>query len=110
MRFLPFLPLFQKVNFRISKKCIFARAAAKPPDFIVLDIMMPKVVGIEVCRCIRANQVAVRHGPRSVRSNQRSAQDGHQDTILVRPDIPELEAGGHIWAVSLPAGYVGGQG
>ena len=28
--------------------------------------------------------------------------------ILFWPEIPELEAGGHIWAVSIPASYVGG--
>ncbi|MFI2645108.1 response regulator transcription factor [Streptomyces sp. NPDC018610] len=32
-----------------------ARAAARPPDLVVLDLMLPGMDGLEVCRRIRAN-------------------------------------------------------
>jgi two-component system, OmpR family, alkaline phosphatase synthesis response regulator PhoP len=31
------------------------RIAAKPPDVLVLDLMLPQVDGLEVCRVVRAN-------------------------------------------------------
>src|SRR6266404_87804 len=31
--------------------------AARPPDLVVLDLMLPHVDGLEVCRAVRANEV-----------------------------------------------------
>ena len=40
----------------------------QPPALVVLDVMLPKLDGFEVCRRLRASQSAVRHsdahGPR----------------------------------------------
>jgi two-component system alkaline phosphatase synthesis response regulator PhoP len=33
------------------------RIAAKPPDVLVLDLMLPQVDGLEVCRTVRANDL-----------------------------------------------------
>jgi len=136
-----------------------AMTSEKRPDLILLDIMMPKMDGIEVCRHIRANQslpfmpiimVTARSNSKDVVAGLEAGADEYltkpvdhaalvarvksmlrikslHDKVLEQsaqlkvqlktatkiqslfwPDIPELEAGGHIWAVSLPAGYVGG--
>src|ERR1051325_6972860 len=34
-------------------------ALANPPDLLLLDIMLPKMNGYEICRAIRANQLEV---------------------------------------------------
>ncbi|HET6495767.1 MAG TPA: response regulator, partial [Thermoleophilia bacterium] len=39
-----------------------AAARARPPDLIVLDLMLPGVDGLEVCRRLRA-ETATRHIP-----------------------------------------------
>src|SRR5258707_12849742 len=31
--------------------------AARPPDLVVLDLMLPHVDGLEVCRAVRASEV-----------------------------------------------------
>ncbi|MGD2271772.1 MAG: SpoIIE family protein phosphatase [Desulfobacterales bacterium] len=136
-----------------------AMAVEKRPDLILLDIMMPKMDGIEVCRRIRADtslpfmpiiMVTAKADSKDVVAGLEAGGDEYltkpvdhsalvarvksmlrikelHDTVLEQsaqlkfqletatkiqslfwPKIPELKAGGHIWAVSVPAAYVGG--
>ena len=129
------------------------------PDLILLDIMMPKMDGIEVCRHIRADaslpfipiiMVTAKADSKDVVAGLEAGGDEYltkpvdhaalvarvksmlrikelHDTVLKQsaqlkaqletatqiqslfwPKIPELKAGGHIWAESAPASYVGG--
>ena len=129
------------------------------PDLILLDIMMPKMDGIEVCRHIRADaslpfipiiMVTAKADSKDVVAGLEAGGDEYltkpvdhaalvarvksmlrikelHDSVLKQsaqlkaqletatqiqslfwPKIPELEAGGHIWAESAPASYVGG--
>ena len=136
-----------------------AMAREKQPDLILLDIMMPKMDGIEVCQHIRADpslpfmpiiMVTAKADSKDVVAGLEAGGDEYltkpvdhaalvarvksmlrikalHDTVLEQsaqlkvqletatkiqslfwPRIPELKAGGHIWAVSVPATYVGG--
>jgi serine phosphatase RsbU (regulator of sigma subunit) len=136
-----------------------AMARDAQPDLILLDIMMPKMDGIEVCRHIRADaslpfmpiiMVTAKADSKDIVAGLEAGGDeyltkpvdhaalvarvksmlrikGLHDTVLEQsaqlkaqletasqiqslfwPKIPELQAGGHIWAKSDPAGYVGG--
>ncbi len=136
-----------------------AMARDKQPDLILLDIMMPKMDGIEVCRHIRADaslpfipiiMVTAKADSKDVVAGLEAGGDEYltkpvdhaalvarvksmlrikelHDTVLEQsaqlkaqletatkiqslfwPKIPELTAGGHIWAKSAPATYVGG--
>ena len=136
-----------------------AMARDTQPDLILLDIMMPKMDGIEVCRHIRADtslpfipiiMVTAKADSKDVVAGLEAGGDEYltkpvdhaalvarvksmlrikelHDTVLEQsaqlkaqletatqiqslfwPKIPELEAGGHIWAESAPAIYVGG--
>ena len=55
-----------KDNFEAQNYCVhlardgregLAVALASPPDLLVLDIMLPKVNGFEICRALRANRL-----------------------------------------------------
>jgi len=136
-----------------------ALAREKQPDLILLDIMMPKVDGIEVCRILRADSslpfmpiimVTAKTDSKDIVAGLEAGADEYltkpvdqaalvarvksmlrikllHDTVLEQsaklkvqlktaskiqslfwPDISELEGGSHIWAVSVPAAYVGG--
>lgn len=136
-----------------------AMAREKLPDLILLDIMMPLIDGLEVCRRLKADSslpfmpiimVTARADSKDVVAGLDAGGDEYltkpvdhaslvarvksmlrikslHDTVIEQsaqlesqlktatkiqslfwPDIPELEAGGHIWALSVPAGYVGG--
>jgi serine phosphatase RsbU (regulator of sigma subunit) len=136
-----------------------AMAKDAQPDLILLDIMMPKMDGIEVCRHIRADaslpfipiiMVTAKADSKDVVAGLEAGGDEYltkpvdhaalvarvksmlrikelHDTVLEQsaqlkaqletatqiqslfwPKIPELQAGGHIWAESAPASYVGG--
>ena len=136
-----------------------ALAREKQPDLILLDIMMPKVDGIEVCRILRADpslpfmpiiMVTAKTDSKDIVAGLEAGADEYltkpvdqaalvarvksmlrikslHDTVLEQssklkvqlktatkiqslfwPDLSELKGGNHIWAVSVPAGYVGG--
>lgn len=136
-----------------------AMAREKQPDLMLLDIMMPKMDGIEVCRRIKGDpslpflpiiMVTAKADSKDVVAGLEAGGDEYltkpvdhaalvarvksmlrikelHDTVLEQsaqlrvqletatkiqslfwPRIPELKAGGHIWAVSVPATYVGG--
>jgi sigma-B regulation protein RsbU (phosphoserine phosphatase) len=136
-----------------------ALAREKHPDLILLDIMMPKLDGLEVCRRLKGDPslpfmpiilVTAKSDSKDVVAGLEAGGDEYltkpvdhaalvarvksmlrikllHDTVIEQssqlkiqlktatkiqslfwPEIPELEAGRHIWAVSVPATYVGG--
>jgi serine phosphatase RsbU (regulator of sigma subunit) len=136
-----------------------AMAREKKPDLMLLDIMMPKMDGIEVCRRIKEDSalpfmpiimVTAKADSKDVVAGLDAGGDEYltkpvnhaelvarvksmlrikelHDKVLEQsaqlrvqletatkiqslfwPRIPELKGGGHIWAVSVPATYVGG--
>ena len=134
-------------------------AREKQPDLILLDIMMPKMDGIEVCRRIKGDpslpfmpiiMVTAKADSKDVVAGLEAGGDEYltkpvdhaalvarvksmlrikdlHDTVIEQsaqlkiqletatkiqslfwPEIPGMEAGSHVWATSVPAGYVGG--
>jgi serine phosphatase RsbU (regulator of sigma subunit) len=136
-----------------------AKARENQPDLVLLDIMMPKMDGIEVCRHLKGDtslpfmpiiMVTAKADSKDVVAGLNAGADEYlvkpvnhaalvarvksmlrikslHDTVLEQsaqlktqlktaskvqslfwPKIPDLRAGSHIWAVSVPAAYVGG--
>jgi sigma-B regulation protein RsbU (phosphoserine phosphatase) len=131
----------------------------RKPDLILLDVMMPKLDGIEVCKRVKSDpnlpfvpiiMVTARADSRDIVAGLDAGADEYltkpynhaalvarvksmlrikslHDQVLDQsaqlerqlkaatiiqalfwPKIPGLTGGGHVWAVSVPAGYVGG--
>jgi serine phosphatase RsbU (regulator of sigma subunit) len=136
-----------------------AMARDKQPDLILLDIMMPKLDGLAVCRRLKENpslpfmpiiMVTAKADSKDIVAGLEAGGDEYltkpvdhaalvarvksmlrikslHDRVLEQsgllkhqlmtatkvqtlfwPVIPELEAGSHIWALSIPATYIGG--
>jgi phosphoserine phosphatase RsbU/P len=136
-----------------------AMVADRQPDLILLDVMMPKIDGIEVCRRVKSTpdlpfipiiMVTAKTDSRDIVAGLDAGADEYltkpyshsaliarvksmlrikslHDQVLEQsvqlerqlktattiqslfwPKIPALGGGGHVWAVSVPAGYVGG--
>ena len=136
-----------------------AIARETQPDLILLDIMMPKMDGIEVCRHLKQDNslpfipvimVTAKADSKDIVAGLEAGADEYltkpvdhaalvarvksmlrikslHDTVLEQsaqlriqlktatkvqslfwPEIPELNAGSHVWAMSAPAAYVGG--
>lgn len=136
-----------------------AQAREKHPDLILLDILMPKVDGLEVCRRLKEDpslpfmpiiMVTAKADSKDVIAGLEAGADEYltkpvdhaalvarvksmlrikelHDTVLEQsaqlrvqlktatkiqslfwPKIPELTEKAHVWAVSVPATYVGG--
>lgn len=134
-------------------------AREKQPDLILLDIMMPKMDGLEVCKHLKTDSslpfmpiimVTAKSDSKDVVAGLEAGGDEYltkpvdhaaliarvksmlriknlHDTVVEQsaqlkiqletatkiqslfwPEIPALEKGHHIWAVSIPAAYVGG--
>lgn len=66
---------------------------AEAPDLILLDIMMPDVNGIELCKMIKANQ-AICHIPVTMvsalsdRGTKRDATNAGAEDFLTKPVFP----------------------
>jgi CheY-like chemotaxis protein len=66
---------------------------AESPDLILLDIMMPDVNGIELCKMIKTNQ-AIKHIPVTIvsalsdRGTKRDAANAGAEDFLTKPVLP----------------------
>ena len=136
-----------------------AMARQAQPDLIILDIMMPKMDGLTVCRQLKSDPslpfmpiilvtakadtkdiVAgleaggdeyltkpVEHSALVARVQSMLRIKGLHDQVLEQssqlekqleaatkvqrlfwPEIPKMGAGSHVWAISIPAAYIGG--
>jgi serine phosphatase RsbU (regulator of sigma subunit) len=136
-----------------------AMARREKPDLILLDIMMPIMDGLTVCRLLKSDPafpfipiilVTAKSDTKDVVAGLEAGGDEYltkpvehaalvarvgsmlrikalHDKVLEQsaqlriqleaatkvqclfwPEIPEMEAGSHVWAISVPAAYVGG--
>ncbi len=67
-----------------------ARAAASPPDLLVLDVMLPGADGIEVCRTLRARSsvAIIMLTARSVEEDRLRGLEAGADDYVTKPFSP----------------------
>src|SRR5712691_5210798 len=64
--------------------------AARPPDLMVLDLMLPHVDGLEVCRVVRGNEASSAPTPIwSSRSARTSSSRGCARSSAARNEAPD---------------------
>lgn len=66
---------------------------ANKPDLILLDIVMPKMNGIDVCRAVKANPktrdiYVVMLSSVMEQSQRKQLEDAHPDTFFTKPFSP----------------------
>lgn len=89
------------VDLAVNGKAALASARDQPPDLVVLDLTLPDIDGLEVCRRVRAADVAEERAPtpilmltgRDAIGDRVAGLDAGADDYLVKPfDVSELVA------------------
>ena len=87
----------------------FALIGAEPPDLIILDVMMPDMGGLEVCRWLRSKPATARIPVIMLSGRTQSAdrdaglQSGANDYFAKPADLSELVARGAALLAAAPA-------
>jgi len=84
------------VELAVDGADVLAHIAARPPDLLVLDVMMPDVSGLEACRLLRASgdrRPVLMLTARDAVRDKVAGLDAGADDYLVKPfALPELLA------------------
>lgn len=84
-----------------------ASAAQSPPDLILLDVMLPRVAGDQVCRRLKADARTSRIPVILLTAKQEAGEDAYRawggDDIMIKPGEPkELLAKIRKWLKTAP--------
>ncbi len=98
--------IFQKIGFTVSEaatgQAAIERCACDPPDIMLLDVKLPDISGVEVCRRIKASYpgVVVLQTSAAFHSarDRTLAFEGGADSLLIEPIEPE-ELIASVWAL-----------